>query len=54
MNCLPMNLDFKLSKINYDMVREPDSFSRISLSRLGSPNINQATISTQNASKNQT
>lgn len=34
-NCLPMDLNFKLSKINYDMVREPDSFSRVALSKLG-------------------
>lgn len=34
-NCLPSNLSFKLNHLTSSMLREPDSFSRVTLSRFG-------------------
>lgn len=34
-NCLPSNLNFKLNHLTASMLKEPDSFSRVTLSRLG-------------------
>jgi hypothetical protein len=34
-NCLPTNLIFKLNHLTVGMLQEPDSFSRVTLSRLG-------------------
>ena len=35
-NCLPSSLQFKLSHLTTSMLQEPDSFSRVTLSRIGS------------------
>lgn len=34
-NCLPFDLGYKLSQLTPSMINEPDSFSRVALSRLG-------------------